>query len=1043
MASPSRRPARAHPCALGLAVFASLVCIVMPASPLAAQDDATSRDLRLGKGLYDQGLFERAIPPLERVREGDATAVERAEALFHLGEAYRGLDRLTDAEARFAALLRAPSAERWAPLARLGRGECLVRLDRAREAAPLLDRLLDADADALEEAERTAARYWLAEARAQLGDATAAISGWRSVIDDDPDHPLAPFAAYHAGLALRDDGRPADGLALLDRLPDAVTKDAALADRLRLLAGELALAAGDTRRALGEYRKVRGEESEAAALAGVAWAASALGDTDALEDARRRLVRSHPNSAERADVDLLAGSACAREGDVAATDAALSGHSDGARADEARFWMGWARRESGRPEEAAESFLSVTGTGEWAARAVLRAEEALRRAERWEDALAAARRFIAAWGEDPRLPTVVAGAVESSFRLGAFDRVLELDRRFQERWPDDALATAVRHFAAESALAAEDHAGAVERFEALWRDPAMRTAIGPRYAWALRSRDGAAAAPRLAEIADALEGAAASEVGLLLGRARLDAGDRSGALVAFRAAAAADLDGAAGARARLEVAILHDADGSGEAAEAAYRAVLASEASGTVRARARIDLASLLSTRGDDSAAVAQYELYLSDHSGGADRADAWIGLAFGRFRLGDHDGAVEALDALREEGEPSDVAGAEALFLEGRIHRARGNHAAAIRALTACAETHPDSPRAPEALLEIARAAEEVGDTDAQRSALDTRLTRHPDADGTDEALYRLGWLEFTGEHASDAAERFRTLVRDHPESEFAGDAHFRLGEIAYASGEWSAARDEYRRAIASPDAERVAERALYRIGWTHRRAEEWGPARSAFEQLAREYPEGDLAGEALYLAADSASRADDDSSTRELLERFVAEHPDHERGPPARIRLAEALTEEESWSRVHDLLEPLRTVKLEEPWRTRHRLALGRALVRIGKPRAALPVLTEALDEGAARAAEAQFEIGLAHRAAGNRERAVDAFIEGPVLYPFQPWAVRSHLEAGRELLAAGKRREAERVLGLAVELDPDGPHGREARRLLGRTSSGKEEF
>ena len=42
-------------------------------------------DFRLGKGLYNQQFFERAIPPLERVRTGDATPRQLEEALFLLG----------------------------------------------------------------------------------------------------------------------------------------------------------------------------------------------------------------------------------------------------------------------------------------------------------------------------------------------------------------------------------------------------------------------------------------------------------------------------------------------------------------------------------------------------------------------------------------------------------------------------------------------------------------------------------------------------------------------------------------------------------------------------------------------------------------------------------------------------------------------------------------------------------------------------------------------------------------------------------------------
>ena len=112
---------------------------------------------------------------------------------------------------------------------------------------------------------------------------------------------------------------------------------------------------------------------------------------------------------------------------------------------------------------------------------------------------------------------------------------------------------------------------------------------------------------------------------------------------------------------------------------------------------------------------------------------------------------------------------------------------------------------------------------------------------------------------------------------------------------------------------------------------------------------------------------------------------------------------------------------------------MALGRALVQLGAARAAVTLFEDALKEGKSLAAEAQFEMGLAHRSMGDRQRAIEVFINGPVLYPFRPWAIRSYLEAGRDLIADGKRSEATRVLNLAIKEDPEGKWGKEARKLL----------
>ena len=1007
-------------------------------------DEATARDLRLGKGLYDQGMFERAIPPLERVRGGNASRDERAESLFLLGESYRSLDRWKEAEERFGELLRRAPRSEWVPLAQLGRGEALVRLDRAAEATSVLE-----PATRGPEEHRATALYWLAEAWARSNELPRAITAWQKLLTEHAEDDLAPFAAYNAALRLRENGDPASGLNLLDSFRSN-SIDAAMRDRLSLLTGELALAAEKPRRAVRAFEAVRGDDDRPAALAGLAWAASALDDRSKLIEVRRTLAREYPDAPERLEVDLLAGSAAAEAGDSSNARSILTPLLNSSRGDEAQFWLAWSYRAANEPARAAEMFLSIDGDGDWARRGVLRGEEESRKAEKWEQSLEAARRYVAEWRDDPQASAVVAGAVESSYRLGDDTRVMELEQSFLSFWKDDPLAGDVRHYAAEAAIRAGDPAAAIERFQVLWRsDESRRPRVAARYAWAIWEARGASGARAISRLLPALDGAVAAEVGVLLGRAYVAGEETDKALAAFRAASAADPRGEAGGRARLEEALLLGrGDRSDPAslarAEQAARAVLAGNAEASVRARARLELAGILAQKGEDRGAISEYEASLEEATGDADRIDAYLGLAFCAWRVGDFDKAKSALSRLGREN-PDDATRAEALFIAGRVAQDAKQGSRAMRSLEESLSLAPNGPRAPEILRELARIAEENEDTAQALEYLKERVEKHPQATGADEALYRWAWLSLSRDNAEGTAQArtgFTRLLRDHPKTSFAADAEFRLGEIAYATEDFATAERHFRRSIERDADARIAERARYRLGWSSRKAERWKEAATTFLQLADEHPDGDLAGESLYLAADSADRAGDGEQMETLLTRFLKDHNEHERAASAKVRLGEVLGEKEEWRAVRDLLNPLRTVELDEPWRTRSRITLGRALVRLGSGRQAIPILTEALDEGGARAAEAQFEIGLAHRAAGDRDRAIEAFIHGPVLYPFKPWAVKSSLEAGRDLLATGKRKEAKRLLERAIEQDPDGPIGREAKRIL-RGSDDKESF
>ena len=227
------------------------------------------------------------------------------------------------------------------------------------------------------------------------------------------------------------------------------------------------------------------------------------------------------------------------------------------RGDEAQFWLAWSYRAANEPARAAEMFLSIDGDGDWARRGVRRGEEEARKAEKWEQSLEAARRYVAEWRDDPQASAVVAGAVESSYRLGDDTRVMELEQSFLSFWKDDPLAGDVRHYAAEAAIRAGDPAAAIERFQVLWRsDESRRPRVAARYAWAIWEARGASGARAISRLLPALDGAVAAEVGVLLGRAYVAAEETDKALAAFRAASAADPRGEAGGRARLEEALL-------------------------------------------------------------------------------------------------------------------------------------------------------------------------------------------------------------------------------------------------------------------------------------------------------------------------------------------------------------------------------------------------------------------------------------------------------------------------------------------------------
>lgn len=100
---------RAFVALLGGVVF-FLADAAVPQVEASAQSNEAAREYKLGKGHYDLGLTDRAIPHFERVRElagagsGDISDAQREQVLFLLGECYFVAGTLDRAAERYGEL---------------------------------------------------------------------------------------------------------------------------------------------------------------------------------------------------------------------------------------------------------------------------------------------------------------------------------------------------------------------------------------------------------------------------------------------------------------------------------------------------------------------------------------------------------------------------------------------------------------------------------------------------------------------------------------------------------------------------------------------------------------------------------------------------------------------------------------------------------------------------------------------------------------------------------------------------------------------------
>ncbi len=1022
------------PYSIAAAILVSLLSVVTFTPALYGQ--SAEREYKLGKGYYDMGLPERAIPHFEKVRE---TQDDRAEAaLFFLGESYYAGEVLEKAGARYLELVRRFPKTSHRQDSLLRAGECLVKLDRGDQAVTVLQTLLSDPG-----ANRGPGLFWQGEALRRVGRDKDAIATYLEMVRAFPRHELRPYASYNLAGLQHDAGADAEALATLDAVGEIPEP---MRPSVRLLKGDLSLAVNDAGRAAKEYNAVHDPALRADALEGIARASRVLERRDLLDLARSELAESFARSPQLARTDLIAGSWAAERGDVDSADRHLEPHVDGVLGEECRFWRGWARGQANRHADAVEIYEPLARRDSaWGTWAHYRLAAELRILERWADALAASNLFVERHGGDTRAAEVLAGAIESAYHLERDDDVFAMSSQFVRAHSSHSLLSDVTRFQSEAALRQENWELAVDGFETILAsdvaDTTRREAL-PRLAWAHYRRDGGESTGAIQRILTTLRGldqvepSALAEVGLLLGHSQLSGGDADQARASFELASQLDPTGETGAKAALEAATLRaGSEGTKSEKIAAYQSVLSRGAIGTVRSRALLEMSELQAGAGEYDKARPGFVTYIDENPDAEAIGFALLGLAFCEWRLNNYDEAAKRVRQLEAKNflDRGHELRAEGLFLRAQVAYSKDDSDSAREDFATYLEEFGGGPRERESLRQLAKIAEAAGDKETALGYLSTLTERYSDGADADEALYRRAWLEQETGDSATATQLFSQLLANHPESTFIGDAHYRLADLAYAGERYGDARKHYQEALASPDGDRVGEYARYRIAWSYQHEEKLAEAFEAFAEMASKHSQSKLSGESLFLASEAAKKLSRPADEQRMLEVFTQKHERHQYTNEAKVRLSELLTSREEWPRIRALLSPLEGVELPDTLKHRRLVALGRALTNLGAARTAIGHLEAALDDGKSIAAEAQFELGNAHRALGDKKRAIEVFLSGPILYPFKPWAVRCYLEAGREMIAAGEKTEARRILGFAVKEDPEGPDGKTARELL----------
>jgi soluble lytic murein transglycosylase len=302
----------------------------------------------------------------------------------------------------------------------------------------------------------------------------------------------------------------------------------------------------------------------------------------------------------------------------------------------------------------------------------------------------------------------------------------------------------------------------------------------------------------------------------------------------------------------------------------------------------------------------------------------AWA-RAVAEFQGGNPEPLLEAFAA--EAALASPIADYVRLLRADALAR-RGDLAGARAAAAAIAERHPASRLAPVGLLEAAVLASRSGDEAGAQDLLARLLARYPDAPEVPQALYLLGMTAEAREQFEAAAHAYRELTILAPASPWADGAADRLAALAAAGVQAPEPSPQER----LDRAERLLRGGIPRV------------AAQEAERLASEVRDPSLAARALRVFADASSRL-------------------------GRYEIA---------ARALDLAAS----QVAPERRAALRLEQARLLLRAGRPRPALDLLTGLRPATESEAAEAAWlrartleemerfaEAGVAYRAVAQR--------------------------------------------------------------------------
>lgn len=271
---------------------------------------------------------------------------------------------------------------------------------------------------------------------------------------------------------------------------------------------------------------------------------------------------------------------------------------------------------------------------------------------------------------------------------------------------------------------------------------------------------------------------------------------------------------------------------------------------------------------GDYENAANGFESFVEAHGEHSQAKSAAYRLGLSRDRLGNADGAREALAGV-VNGKRTPAPFAHALFVLGSIAFEKGEWKEAERQFFDYL-SFDDQQNAADALIRLGLSQQRQNKHDSAVATYARLLEEHPESVHGMQALFERGQALVALGRPDEAAESFESLLQLEGVERFAPHALNHLGAIAMARSDYDEAAARYD-AIGSYEVDpALAGEALFQKGQALTALERFKDAEKAFAEVAAEYPLHDRAALARANAALSIARQGDAARTLATIKAF-----------------------------------------------------------------------------------------------------------------------------------------------------------------------------